>query len=153
MTSNLTKPSTLSLRKWSARKRSGCGTKISKSQLERKYDTKLIQYSEIQVYWCSCYQILSENWMLCWRARDCTRSSGPRQPNQPHPHSPHPLLCCPVFFKEYLNSKFNMNKMIEEHSIKYHPSPSGSTSRINPLIFLQTRVFVDFFTNLYVPKW
>lgn len=50
MTSNLTKPSTLSLRKWSARKRSGCGTEISKSQLERKYDTKLIQYSEIQVY-------------------------------------------------------------------------------------------------------
>lgn len=71
----------------------------------------------------------------------------------PTPHSPHPLLYCPVFFKEYLNSKFNMNKMIEEHSIKYHPSPSGSTSRINPLIFLQTRVFVDFFTNLYVPKW
>ena len=37
-----------------------------------------------------------------------------------------------------LNPQVKINKMINEHTVNYHPSPSELTSRIHPLIFLWT---------------
>ena len=49
-----------------------------------------------------------------------------------------PLFCCPLFFEEYLNPRVRINKIVNKHSVDYHPNPSELTSRIYPLIFLQT---------------
>ena len=46
------------------------------------------------------------------------------------------LFCFPLFFKEYLNPQAMINKMVNKHSVDYHPSPSGLTSRIYLLIVL-----------------
>ena len=39
---------------------------------------------------------------------------------------------------KYLNPQVRINKMVNEHTVDYHPSPSELTSRIHPLIFLWT---------------
>ena len=50
--------------------------------------------------------------------------------------SPHFLL--PVFSENYLNPQARINKMVNKHTVNYHPSPSQLISRIDPLIFLWT---------------
>ena len=36
------------------------------------------------------------------------------------------------------SNTFGINKMVNEHTVDYHPSPSKLTSRVHPLIFLWT---------------
>ena len=70
-----------------------------------------------------------------------------------------PIFCCPRFSENYLNPK--VNKMMNKHTIDYHPSPSQLISRIHIfLIFLWTPTglispesFLNFFLNLYIPSW
>ena len=58
---------------------------------------------------------------------------------------------------KYLNPQVKINKMINEHTVNYHSSPSELTLRIHPLIFLWTpkgfifspKCFLNFFSNLY----
>ena len=38
-------------------------------------------------------------------------------------------------FKEYLNPKVRINKIANEYSVIYHPSPSRLTSRVHLLMF------------------
>ena len=71
-----------------------------------------------------------------------------------------PIFCCSLFFEEYLNPQVRMNKVVNEHTVDYHPSPSELTSRIHPRIFLWTpkefislESFLNFFSNLYIPPW
>ena len=62
---------------------------------------------------------------------------------------------------KYLNHQVRINKMVNEHTADYHPSPSELTSRIHPLIFLRTpkgfifspEYFLNFFSNLYITPW
>ena len=42
-----------------------------------------------------------------------------------------PISCCSLFFKEYLKSQVNINKMVNENAVNYHPSLSQLTSRIH----------------------
>ena len=49
-----------------------------------------------------------------------------------------PIFCCSLFFEDYLNSQVRINKMGNEHTVNYHPSPSKLTSRIDPSMFLRT---------------
>ena len=72
--------------------------------------------------------------------------------------SPHFLL--PIFSENYLNPQTRINKMVNKHTVNYHPSPSQLISRIHPLIFLWTpkgfispESFLIFFLNLYIPLW
>ena len=63
-----------------------------------------------------------------------------------------PIFCCPLFFEEYPNPQVRMDKMINELTIDYNPSPWELTSRIHPLIFLWRlwRTFLEsFFKLLY----
>ena len=62
--------------------------------------------------------------------------------------------------ENYLNSQVRINKMVNKHTVDYHPSPSQLISRIHPLIFLWTpkghispESFLNFFLNLYIPPW
>ena len=71
-----------------------------------------------------------------------------------------PIFCCSIFFEECLNPQIRISKMVNEHTVDYHPSPSELTSRIHPLIFLWTpRGFIspeyllNFFSNLFTPQW
>ena len=71
-----------------------------------------------------------------------------------------PIFCCPLFFENYLNPQVRINKMVNKHTVDYHPSPSQVDSRIHLLIFLWTpkrfispECFLDFFLNLYIPPW
>ena len=71
-----------------------------------------------------------------------------------------PISCCPLFSENYLNTQVRINKMINKHTVNYHPSPSQWISRIHPLIFLWTpkgfispESFLNFFLNLYIPPW
>ena len=48
------------------------------------------------------------------------------------------IFCCPLFLEEYLNPQLRINKMVNKHTVDYHPSPLPLTSRIHPLIFLWT---------------
>ena len=71
-----------------------------------------------------------------------------------------PIFCCPLFSKNYLNPQAWINKMVNKHTVDYHPSPSQLISRIHPLIFLWTpkgfispESFLNFFLNLYIPSW
>ena len=54
-----------------------------------------------------------------------------------------------LFFEPQVNPQVSINKMVNKHTVVYHPSPSQLTSRIYPVIFLSThkgfRVFLDFF--------
>ena len=71
-----------------------------------------------------------------------------------------PIFCCPLFSKNYLNPQARINKMVNKHTVDYHPSPSQLISRIHTLIFLWTpkgfispESFLNFFLNLYIPPW
>ena len=71
-----------------------------------------------------------------------------------------PIFCCPLFFENYLNPQAMINKMVNKHTVNYHPSPSQLISRIHTLIFLWTpkgfispESFLNFFLNLYIPPW
>ena len=46
------------------------------------------------------------------------------------------IFRCPIFFKEYLNPYGRINKMVNKHSVDWHPIPSGLVSRIYPVIFI-----------------
>ena len=68
------------------------------------------------------------------------------------------IFCCPLVSENYLNSQVRINKMVNKHTVDFHPNPSSSTSSIHPLIFLWTATgfisaesFFNFFLNLYVP--
>ena len=68
------------------------------------------------------------------------------------------IYCCPRLFEEYLNPQVRINKMVNDHSVNYHPNLSGLISQIDPLKFLwihyrfiSLRIFVEFFSNLYIP--
>ena len=56
----------------------------------------------------------------------------------------------PFFFGEYLNPHVRINKLINEHTVYYHPTPSGLTSRISPHISIDSlgiylfRIFAEF---------
>ena len=59
-----------------------------------------------------------------------------RGPSIPYFNIKTPFFCCLLFSKEYI---------IPQVKIDYQPSPSGLTTRINTLLFLQThKVFVSF---------
>ena len=71
-----------------------------------------------------------------------------------------PIFCYSIFFEESLNPQVRINKMVNEHTVEYQPSPSELTSRIHPLIFLWTpkefispEYFLSFFSNLYISPW
>ena len=49
-----------------------------------------------------------------------------------------PIFWCPLFSENYLNPQVRINKMVNKHTVDYHPSPSRLISRIHPLIFLLT---------------
>ena len=85
--------------------------------------------------------------------------------NKKNKESKHFLEICMKFFSDicmkYLNPQVRINKMVNEHTVDYHPSPSELTSRIHPLIFLWTpkgfmfspECFLNFFSNLYFVPW
>ena len=71
-----------------------------------------------------------------------------------------PIFCCPLFSKNYLNPQARINKMVNKHTVDYHPSPSQLISRIHTLMFIWTpkgfispESFLNFFLNLYIPPW
>ena len=35
-----------------------------------------------------------------------------------------PIFCCSIFFEKCLNPQVRINKMVNEHTVYYHPSPS-----------------------------
>ena len=76
------------------------------------------------------------------------------------PHFMLSLLFWKLSSENYLNSQVRINKMVNKHTVDYHPSPSQLISRIHTLIFLWTRKgfispesFLNFFLNLYIPPW
>ena len=46
------------------------------------------------------------------------------------------IYCCPRLFEEYLNPQVRINKMVNDHSVNYHPNLSGLISPIDPPKFL-----------------
>ena len=71
-----------------------------------------------------------------------------------------PILYCPLFSENDLNPQVRINKMVNKHTVDYHPSSSQLTSKIYPLRFLCTpkgfifsESFLNFFLNLYIPPW
>ena len=71
-----------------------------------------------------------------------------------------PVLCCPLFFEEYLNLQVRINKMVNAHTVNYKPFASELTSRIRTLsylyrilrgLFLQNNSWI--FSNLYISPW
>ena len=71
-----------------------------------------------------------------------------------------PIFCCPLLFEEYLNPQIRINKMVQEHTVDFHPCPSKLILRIHLLIFLSIHkefispeYFLNFFSNLYIPPW
>ena len=71
-----------------------------------------------------------------------------------------PIFCCPLFSENYLNRKARINKMVNKHTVNYHPSPSQLISRIHTLIFswncegfTSPESFLNVFLNLYIPPW
>ena len=72
-----------------------------------------------------------------------------------------PTFCCPLFSENYHNPQVRINKMVNKHTVDYHPNPpSQLISSIQLLIFLWTpkgfiypESFSDFFVNLYIPPW
>ena len=70
------------------------------------------------------------------------------------------LLFWKLSSENYLNSQVRINKMVNKHTVDYHPSSSQLTSKIYPLRFLCTprgfifsESFLNFFLNLYIPPW
>ena len=76
---------------------------------------------------------------------------------------PHFLLSAlfwKLFSENYLNPQVRINKMVNKHTVDYHPSPSQIPARVHPFIFLWTqegvylsRIFLEFFLNLYIPPF
>ena len=71
-----------------------------------------------------------------------------------------PIFCCALFSENHLNPQVRINKMVNKHTVDYHPIPSQLISRIYPLIFLWTRKgfmspesFLNIFLDLYIPPW
>ena len=71
-----------------------------------------------------------------------------------------PIFYCFTFFEECLNPQVRVYKMLNKHTLDYHPSPAEFTSSIHPLIFLwnpkgfiSPEYFLIFFSNLYIPLW
>ena len=71
-----------------------------------------------------------------------------------------PIFSCLLFSENHLNPQVRINKMVNKHTVDYHPSSSQLTSRIYPLRFLCTprgfifsESFLNFFLNLYIPPW
>ena len=69
-----------------------------------------------------------------------------------------PIFWGPLFSESYLNPQARINKIVNKHTVDYHPSPSQLISRIHTLIFLwkpkgfiSPESFLNFFLNLYVP--
>lgn len=64
-----------------------------------------------------------------------------------------PFILLPPIFQKIAQSQVRNNKMVNEHSVNYHLSPSRWNSRMHSLIFLQsigavlsqTCIFVDNF--------
>ena len=63
-----------------------------------------------------------------------------------------PSFCCPLFSENYLNSQARIKKIVNKHTVYYHPNPSQLIWRIHTLVFLWTpkgfispRIFLDFF--------
>ena len=70
------------------------------------------------------------------------------------------IFCSPSFSENYRNPYVRINKMVNKHTVDYHPSSSQLISTIYPLILLQTpkgflspESFLNFFLNLYIPPW
>ena len=49
-----------------------------------------------------------------------------------------PIFSCLLFSENHLNPQVRINKMVNKHTVDYHPSPWQLTLRIHPLIFLWT---------------
>ena len=71
-----------------------------------------------------------------------------------------PIFCSSLFSENYFNLQARINKMINMHTVDYHPSPSELISRIhspiflwNPKKFTFTESFWHFFLNLYISPW
>ena len=71
-----------------------------------------------------------------------------------------PIFYCPLFSENYLYTQARINKIVNKHTVNYHPSPSQLISRIHTLIFLWTpkgfislESFLNFFLNLNIPPW
>ena len=70
------------------------------------------------------------------------------------------IFCCSLFSENYLNPRARINKIVNKHTVDYHPSPSQLISRIRTLIFLWTpkgfispESFLNIFLNLHIPPW
>ena len=70
------------------------------------------------------------------------------------------IFCWPLFSENYLNPQVKINRMLNKHTVDYHPNPSQLTPRIHPLIFLWTfkgfispKYLFNFFSNLYISQW
>ena len=67
-----------------------------------------------------------------------------------------PICCCPFFSENYLNPQARISKMVNKHTVDYHPSPSELISRITPSYFYGLQRGLsrrNFFINLYIPPW
>ena len=71
-----------------------------------------------------------------------------------------PIFYCLLFSENYLSPQVKINKTVNKHTVNYQPSPSQLISRVLPLIFpwtpkgfISPEYFLDFFLNLYIPKW
>ena len=71
-----------------------------------------------------------------------------------------PIFCCPLFSVSYLNPQARINKMVNKHTVNYHPSPSQLISRIHTVMFpwtpkgfISPESFLNFFLNPYIPVW
>ena len=70
------------------------------------------------------------------------------------------IFCCFIFFEECLNPQVRINKMVNEYTDDYHPSPLEFTSRIYFYILYfygllrglsLWNISFFFFSNLYIP--
>ena len=71
-----------------------------------------------------------------------------------------PTFSAALSFEECLNPQVRINKIVNKHTVDYHPSPSELTSRIHFLTFLWTpkgcispEYFLKFFSKLYDPPF
>ena len=77
--------------------------------------------------------------------------------NQSPPPS---IFCCPLFSENYLNLQFRINKIVNKHTVDYHPSPSELISKIQlhtflwtPKRFISPESFLNIFLKMYIPLW
>ena len=70
-------------------------------------------------------------------------------------------FCWFFFFEEYLNPQIRIDKMVNEQSAIYQPSPlefslknASSHILINSLgLYISQKYFFNFLSNLYIPSW